>query len=124
MTSLLNVLRGLPKTGRYVFPGKAPDKPIGLFRKTWARAVREANIIRNGRPVHVQVKTLCKAHATWQAERGASESVLQDRLGHSKGSTVARASYVQTTDETRKAAVIALPVGLAPDASKTGESTA
>ena len=122
--SLLNVLRGLPKAGRYVFPGKSPEKPIGLFRKTWARAVREANIIRKGRPVHIQVKTLRKAHATWQAERGTPESVLQDRLGHSKGSTVTRAYYVQTTDEARKAAVIALPVGAAPEASKREESTA
>ena len=98
-----------------MFPGQSPEKPIGLFRKTWARAVREANIIRNGKPVHVQVKTLRKAHATLQAERGTPESVLQDRLDHSKGSTVARAYYVQMTDEARKAAVISLPVGVAPE---------
>lgn len=72
----MHVLRGLPKAGRYVFPDKSPDRPVGLFRKIWARAVREAKITRNGRPVHVQVKTLRKAHATWQAERGAPESVL------------------------------------------------
>lgn len=107
---LLAVLRALPKEGPYVFPGDAPDKPIGLFRKTWKRAVREANIVRNGQQVHIQVKTLRKAHATWQAERGTPESVLQDRLGHSKGSTVTRAYYVQTTDEARKAAVISLPI--------------
>ena len=60
----------------------------------------------------------------WQAERGAPESVLQDRLGHSNGSTVTRAYYVQTTDEARKAAVIALPVGVALETPKREESTA
>ena len=76
-------------------------------------------------PVHVQVmKTLRKAHAAWQAERGAPERVLQDRLGHSKGSTVTRAYYVQITDEACKAAVMSLPVGAAPDTSEREESTA
>lgn len=120
---LLEVLRRLPKKGLYVFPGKTPDKPIGLFRKTWARAVRKANIVRGGRRVHVQVKTLRKAHATWQAERGTPESVLQDRLGHSKGSTVTRAFYVQTTDEARRAAVIELPLGEAALKSDRAAST-
>ena len=117
------LLRRLPKKGLYVFPGKTPDKPIGLFRKTWARAVRKANIVRGGRRVHVQVKTLRKAHATWQAERGTPESVLQDRLGHSKGSTVTRAFYVQTTDEARRAAVIELPLGEAALKSDRAAST-
>ena len=46
-----------------------------------------------------------KAHATWQPERGAPESVLQDRLGHAPGSTVTREYYVQMTDDACKSAV-------------------
>lgn len=47
-----------------------------------------------------------------RAERGAPESVFQDRLDHSKGSMMMRV-YYQTADEERRAAVIALPVGVA-----------
>lgn len=60
--------------------------------------------------------------AAWQAERGAPESVLQDRLGHSKGSTVTRAFYVQTTDEARRSAVIELPLGAGALKSDQAES--
>ena len=107
--ALLDEVRELPKLGAYVFPGSTPDKPMGDFRKPWKRAVAEAQIMRRGRQVHIPVKSLRKAHATWQAERGVAESVLQGLMGHAKGSRMTRKFYVQVTDEAKRAAVIQLP---------------
>ena len=106
---LLAELRSLPKSGIYVFAGEDPDQPLGEFRKTWARAVKTARILRGGKPVHLPVKSLRKAHATWQAERGVAESVLQGLMGHARGSRITRQFYVQVTDEAKRAAVIELP---------------
>jgi len=106
---LLGTLRTLPKAGQYVFPGDGPDQPIGEFRKTWRRAVMIAKLMRRGSQVYIPVKSLRKAHATWQAERGVTESVLQGLLGHARGSKITRQFYVQVTDEAKRAAVIQLP---------------
>ena len=108
---LLAMIRGLPKEGAYVFAGKSPDQPIGSFRKAWATAVRRANIARRGSQVHLPIKCLRKAHATWQAERGINESVLQGLLGHARGSRVTKRYYVHATEEAKRAAVIVLPFG-------------
>ena len=83
--ALLDEIRKLPKLGAFVFPGATSDKPMGDFRKPWKRAVAEAKIMRRGRQVHVPVKSLRKAHAAWQAERGVAESVLQGLMGLAKG---------------------------------------
>lgn len=107
--ALLDEVRKLPKLGAFVFPGATPDKPMGDFRKPWKRAVAEAKIMRRGRQVHIPVKSLRKAHAAWQAERGVAESVLQGLMGHAKGSRMTRKFYVQVTDEAKRAAVIQLP---------------
>ena len=108
--SLLEVLRDLPKESIYVFPGRTPDLPIGCFKKTLNEAVRNARIERRGKPVHITPQTFRKAHATWQAMRGTSESVLQDLLGHAAGSRVTRQFYVHVTEEAKKAAVLQLPL--------------
>jgi len=115
--------RRLLKDGPYVFSGRNPQKPIGDFRKSWNKAVKSASIVRNGQTVHLQVKSLRKAHATWQAERGIPENVLQDRLGHAKGSVITRAYYIQTTDAARKSAVISLPASsaLGPESDQSAK---
>ena len=82
---------------------------MGAFRRPWNKAVADAKIIRRGRPVHIPVKSLRKARATWQAERGIAESVLQGLMGHAKGSRITRKFYVQATDEAKRAAVIQPP---------------
>ncbi len=107
---LLDTIRKLPKDGQYVFAGRTPDEPIGEFRKSWATAVKNAKIKRRGKLVHVPVKSLRKAHASWQAERGVTESVLQGLLGHARGSIVTRQFYVHASEEAKKAAVIELPL--------------
>ena len=66
---------------------------------------------KNGELVHVTPHTLRKAHATWQAMKGVNESVLQDLLGHARGSSVTRQFYVHATEEAKRAAVIVLPFG-------------
>lgn len=107
---LLHMIRRLPKDGPYVFPGKGPDTPVGSFKRAWASAVTAAKIRRRGQIVSLPVKTLRKAHATWQAERGTSESVLQGLMGHARGSRVTRQFYVHVSDEAKRAAVITLPI--------------
>jgi len=107
--ALLELIRSLPKSGEYVFTGSTPDTPIGSFRKSWSTAVKKASIFRRGQQVHVPVKVLRKAHATWQAERGTSESVLQNLLGHARGSRVTKKFYVHATEDAKKRAVITLP---------------
>ena len=106
---LLKMLRSQRKEGPYVFSGEAPNQPVGDFKKAWATAVRKAGIARRGRKVHLPIKCLRKAHATWQAERGTHESVLQGLLGHAKGSRITKQFYVQATEEAKRTAVIALP---------------
>jgi integrase len=106
---LLDALRSLPKVGEYVFPGKVPGKPIHTFKKSWVTAVREAKIVRNGKPVHLPIRSLRMAHATWQAERGTHETVLQGLLGHAKGSDVTKRFYVQVSEEAKRQAMLSLP---------------
>ena len=107
---LVDMIRHLPKNGVYVFPGEDLDTPIGNIRKAFAFAVAKADIRRKGKPVHLTPKVLRKAHATWQAERGTHESVLQGLLGHAKGSKVTKQYYIHTTQEAKRAAVTSLPV--------------
>lgn len=108
---LLETLRQLPRTGPYIFGNGAEGRQIDSFRKAWHTAVKKAGIMRRGQPVHLPIKCLRKANATWQAERGINESVLQSLLGHAKGSRITRQFYVHVTEDAKRAAVIALPVG-------------
>ncbi len=108
--SLLALIRDLPKKGPYVFAGEMPDRPMANFRKAWKTAVGKADIRRRGEQVHIPPKALRKAHATWQAERGVHESVLQGLLGHAMGSRVTKQYYVQVTEEAKRKAVIKLPI--------------
>ena len=85
--------------------------PVGNFRKAFAAAVRRAGIARRGKPVKITPHGLRKAHATWQAMNGVPPSVLQDLLGHARGSTVTDQYYVFATEEAKRAAVMELPLG-------------
>ncbi len=107
---LIEMLSRLPREGDFVFPGSSPDRPIGLFRKAWATAVAKARLVRKGKPVHVPVKSLRKAHATRLAERNVNESVLQSLMGHARGSRVTRQYYVHASDEAKRAAIVPLPI--------------
>ena len=106
---LLDMIRGLPKTGSYVFSGSDPDKPMCDFRHALDSAVEKADIRRRGERVHLTPQSFRKAHATWQAMRGVNESVLQDLLGHAPGSSVTKQYYIHTTEEAKRGAVYELP---------------
>jgi integrase len=106
---LLHMIRDLPKEGPYVFAGPGAGKPIGDFRKAFNAAVKKADIRRHDKRVELTPKVLRKAHATWQAERGVAESVLQGLMGHAKGSRITRRFYIHASEEAKKAAVITLP---------------
>jgi integrase len=107
---LLETLRRLPKQSMYVFPGKKTGKPITNFRSALASAIEKADIRRNGRLVHLAAPPAQGVRHTWQAMRGVNESVLQDLLGHARGSRVTREHYVHATEEAKRAAVLALPL--------------
>lgn len=109
--ALLEMIRGLPKTGPYVFSGNRPDKPIRRFERALNTAIEKADIRRNGKQVHLTPQSFRKANATWQAMRGVNESVLQGLLGHAAGSSVTKQYYVHATEEAKRAAVIELPFG-------------
>lgn len=119
---LLAMIRGLPKKGSYVFASPEPDKPIGQFKRAFNTAVDKANIRRRGKRIHLTPKVLRKAHASWQAQKGTDESVLQELLGHAKGSRITRQHYIRASDEAKEAAVIVLPVG-GRKAGKSGTSS-
>jgi integrase len=100
---LLDEIRRLPKTGRYVFAGVSPDKPIDNIKKAFATAVRAADIRRGGAPLHVTPKTLRKVAATYMAlELRVPQRVLQEWLGHTPGSRVTDQYYVMPLEEAKR----------------------
>jgi len=108
---LVGILRHLPKDGDYVFRGKVPGRPITNIKKAFEKAVKKANIQRNGKPVHVTPHTLRKAYATWQAIDGKVPlRLLKTLLGHSPTSQVTDSYYVIPQDEAIKSAVFELPI--------------
>lgn len=111
---LLNAIRMLPKTGRYVFPGRDGESPITDFRKAFATAVKNAEVLRDGRPMHITPHMIRKAYATWQAERGIEETTLQVLLGHVRGSKVTRQVYINPQLQARRGAVFELPLSEQP----------
>ena len=107
---LLDAIRSLPKTGRYVFPGYIVGRPRTRIDTVISGAVRRANLMRNGKPMRITPHVLRKAHATWLAMDGVPQQVLQARLGHARGSRITDQYYVFATEDAKRAAVIELPV--------------
>ncbi len=107
---LLDAIRKLPKTGRYVFPGRDGENPITDFRKAFSTAIKGAGVLRDGAPMHITPHMIRKAYATWQAERGIEETTLQVLLGHVRGSKVTRQVYVNPQLQARRKAVFELPL--------------
>lgn len=69
------------------------------FRKSLKTAIAAAGVTRNGTPMHITPHMFRKAHATWLAEQGVSDAILQPRLGHAPGSNVTHKVYVNVQDE-------------------------
>jgi integrase len=85
--TLLQELRA-SSTGRYVFPGKSPDKQLTDVKRTW-RAVCEAARLRNTR-----IHDLRHSFASLLVSEGASLPVIGQLLGHTQVSTTARYSHL------------------------------
>ena len=85
--TLLQELRA-SSAGRYVFPGKSPDKQLTDVKRTW-RAVCEAARLRNTR-----IHDLRHSFASLLVSEGASLPVIGQLLGHTQVSTTARYSHL------------------------------
>lgn len=101
------MLRALPKTGYYVFPGRDGDKPINNFRKAMKTALTKSGVTRNGQPIHLTPHMIRKAYTTWQSKR-VELTVLQQLLGHVKGSRVTQSVYINPLKEDHRNAVLSL----------------
>ena len=91
-----------------VFRGRGGGR-MWDFRKSLTTAIKRAGVNRNGVPLHLTAKSFRKAHATWLAETGIGEAIIQSRLGHAPGSSVTRKHYIEVQNKkARSAAVIDL----------------
>jgi integrase len=109
---LVQKLSGLPKRSQFVFPGrKDPSKPIDNCRKSLATAIKKAGVLRHGKPMHINNQMLRQFYATQLARAGTDESVLQNQMGHSKGSRTTRKYYIQADKEALRETRLELPFG-------------
>jgi integrase len=101
----VEAIRRLPKTSEYVFPGKKPGKPISTIKKALAGASKRANLKRHGEPLNVCAQMLRSTYATWLATAHTSEHVLQDLIGHKRGSRVTQIHYLGARAQDKRHAV-------------------
>ena len=90
------ILAKLPKYGRYVLPGNAPDKPFVGLPKAWPRIVGKSNL--RGLTPH----GLRHAFASVAADLGFAEPTIAAMLGHRSHSITGR--YLHHLDATLLAA--------------------
>ena len=93
----------------WVFLGRG-GKRMTDFDKALATAIKAAGGTRDDKPMHITPHMLRKFRATVQVLGGLSTEVLQDRIGHVRGSRMTSALYVNPQDEHRAAGVFELPV--------------
>jgi integrase len=118
---LLELLDGLPRRGRYLFPGRDPNKPLGDFKKALASAVRRAGLERGGVTMRITPHVLRKANATWLASNGVHPRLLQSLLGHSPGSRMTDQHYIHAPETVLRQAAIRLPLDGPRTSTRTGK---
>lgn len=117
-------MRRLPRNGTFVFSGRDPNKPITGIKKALASAVDKACLTRSGKPMRITPKTFRKAYATWQAERGTPQSILQRQMGHVPGSRMTEQHYIHVRDAALKEAMFQLPdTAIAEAVAKSGNGS-
>jgi integrase len=84
----LEVLHGLPRTGRYVFLGSSGVKPRSDLKRPWTAITRRAGL--NGLRVH----DLRHSYASMAAGAGFGLPVIGRLLGHTQPSTTARYAHL------------------------------
>lgn len=80
----LQVLASLPRVGRYVIPGNAPDRPRADLKKPWSHVSRRAGLER------VRLHDLRHTHAATGAGLGLGLPIIGKLLGHTQASTTQR----------------------------------
>ena len=109
------VLAALPRTSEYVFPGRAPRKPLVGLPHAWGRIRKRAGL------EGVRLHDLRHSYASTAAGLGASLPVIGALLGHTVPQTTQR--YAGLADDPRRAAAEAvgkeLAALLSPKPSKT-----
>ena len=110
------------RSEKWVFPSlKDSNQPRGDFKKAFASAVHRSKLHRDGQPVQFTPKSLRKAFATWQAEKGIPESVLQVLMGHAFGSRVTGQHYVRVNAESFRNEIVAVsPYVISPSKISSG----
>lgn len=100
----VQALRALPKKNRFVFPGRKPHSPITSIKKSLKTASEKAGLKRRNAPFYVTPQMLRSSYATWMATSGVAEHILQDLIGHRRGSRVTKRHYLaRRPDEMRSA---------------------
>jgi integrase len=103
---LYTAILALERTSFWVFPSPADRRfPITSIRKALANAVRRAGVTRNGRPIDLPPKLLRKVFGTRLAAAKVDRSVIQDLVGHERGSPVTEEFYIFLEDHEKQAAV-------------------
>ena len=103
---LYAAIMALPRTSFWVFPSPGnPQEPIASIRKALANAVRRAGVTRNGEPMDLPPKLLRKVFGTRLAAAKVPRSVIQDLVGHERGSPVTDEYYIFLEDAVLEEAV-------------------
>ena len=103
--SAVGVLKGLERTGPYVFPNPDTGKPFTSIYRSWFTAREKAGL------EDVKLHTLRHSFASFLINAGRSIYEVGALLGHSKIETTMR--YAHLAEETLKDAVNAVPLGKA-----------
>lgn len=94
-SALVADLREARGASPFVFPGRDGMKPVTTAKRAFAAAVKRCDFRRGERQAKITIKTLRKCFATWAAEGGMNERILQELMGHVPGSRVTRQHYEQ-----------------------------
>ena len=91
----------------YVFPGRGGVR-MTSYAKAMANAVKEAGVMRDGKPLHINPHKLRKSFITWQIQRGFAETFIQPSVGHVPGSPITSKNYTHHNAEALRVAVLDL----------------
>jgi integrase len=110
---LFGHIMALPRKSMWVFPSpRNPNQPIGSIRKSLFRAVEQAGVLRDGGPLYMTPKMFRKAFGTALAAAKVDRTVIQDLIGHERGSPVTDMFYIGLEDVAQHEAVRHVQLGL------------
>jgi integrase len=87
-TAALEVLAGLPRSGRYVIPGTKPDMPLDRLETPWSRLRKRADL------ENLRIHDLRHTFASTGAGAGLSLPIIGRLLGHTQIATTQRYSHL------------------------------